>query len=116
MVKRAFSLLIEEGKEPAIAAGEKTAVDNTDEDGRKLNDDGSVNLFSGISACTKDGHVHVQCDPGFISQLLLLAEPELSGLKQERHAKTIEIAQKEVLICIGITLFNRFHRIQQKLK
>ena len=27
----------------------------------------------------QDGHVHVQCDPGFISQLLLLAEPELSG-------------------------------------
>ena len=50
---RAFTLLIEEGKEPAIAAGEKTAEDMMDEDGRKLNDDGSVNLFSGISACTK---------------------------------------------------------------
>jgi hypothetical protein len=116
MVKRAFTLLIEEGKEPARAAGEKTKEDAIAEDGSKLNDDGSVNLFSGISACTKDGHVHVQCDPGFISQLLILAEPELSGLKQERHAKTIEIAQKEVLICIGITLFNRFHKIQQKLK
>ena len=30
-----------------------------------------------------------------------MAEPELSGLRQERHAKTIEIAQKEVLTCIG---------------
>ena len=29
-------------------------------------------------------------------QLFTLAEPELSGLRQERHAKTIEIAQKEV--------------------
>jgi len=116
MVNKAFTLLIEEGKEPARAAGEKTGEDRIGEDGARLNEDGSVNLFSGISACTKDAHVHVQCDPGFISQLLVLAEPELSGLKQERHAKTIEIAQKEVLICIGITLFNRFNKIQQKLR
>jgi len=116
MVNKAFTYLIEEGKEPARAAGEKTTEDKIGEDGQRLNEDGSVNLFSGISACTKDGHVHVQCDTSFISQLLLLAEPELSGLKQERHAKTIEIAQKEVLICIGITLFNRFNRIQLKLR
>ena len=37
-----------------------------------------------------------------------MAEPELSGLKQERHAKTIEIAQKEVLTCIGICLYDRY--------
>merc|ERR1719170_92720 len=82
----------------------------------KVNRDGSVNLYSGISACTKEGHVHVECDAHYISQLLTLAEPELSGLRQERHAKTIEIAQKEVLICIGLALFDRFQRIQQKLK
>jgi len=117
MVNKAFTLLIEEGKEPAVAAGEKCESDGKmAEDGSMLNADGSVNLFSGISACTKDGHVHVQCDPNYISQLLVLAEPELSGLKQERHAKTIEIAQKEVLICIGITLFLRFQRIHNKLR
>ena len=77
-----------------------------------------LNLYSGISACTKESHVHVQCDPHFISQvntgtffiflafadisfhhlvqLFTLAEPELSGLRQERHARTIEIAQNEV--------------------
>ncbi len=31
----------------------------------------------------QDGHVHVQCDPCFISQLLVLAEPELSGIQGE---------------------------------
>ena len=36
-----------------------------------------------------------------VSHLIEMAEPELSGLRQERHAKTIEIAQKEVLTCIG---------------
>jgi len=81
-----------------------------------VNNDGTVNLYSGISACTVDLHVHVKCDQHFISQLFTLAEPELSGLRQERHAKTIEIAQKEVLTCIGLALFERFQRIQQKLK
>lgn len=75
-----------------------------------------MNLYCGISACTADLHVHVDCDPNFIGQLFRLAEPELSGLRQERHAKTIEIAQKEVLTCIGLALFDRFQRIQQKLK
>merc|ERR550517_1183475 len=32
-----------------------------------------------------------------------------------RHAKSIVDAQKEVLICIGIALFQRFQRIQQKI-
>merc|ERR1712105_231125 len=111
MVNRAYTLLVEEGQEPAKAAGKKAADADPN-----LNDDGSVNLYSGISACTKESHVHVRCDPQFISQLFTLAEPELSGLRQERHAKTIEIAQKEVLTCIGIALFERFQRIQQKLR
>ena len=49
-------------------------------------------------------------------QILEMAEPELSGLRQERHAKTLEIAQKEVLTCIGICLYERFQRIQQRLR
>jgi len=111
MVNKAYTLLIEEGQEPARAAGEKPADCDP-----MLNTDGSVNLYSGISACTVDLHVHVKCDASFIGQLFTLAEPELSGLRQERHAKTIEIAQKEVLTCIGLALFDRFQRIQQKLK
>jgi hypothetical protein len=35
---------------------------------------------------------------------------------RERHAKTIEIAQEEVLTCIGIYLYERFHRIYQNMK
>ena len=111
MVNRAYNLLVEEGQEPAKAAGELPMDGDP-----KVNRDGSVNLYSGISACTKEGHVHVECDAHYISQLLTLAEPELSGLRQERHAKTIEIAQKEVLICIGLALFERFQRIQQRIR
>jgi hypothetical protein len=34
--------------------------------------------------------------------------------RRERHAKTIEIAQEEVLTCLGICLYERMHRIQQR--
>merc|ERR1712083_1208358 len=77
--------------------------------------DGSFNLYSVISACTKEGHVHGQCNRHYVSHLITLAEPHLSGLKQERHAKSIWVAQNEVLICIGIALYERFHNIQQKI-
>jgi len=76
----------------------------------------SGDLYKGITACPADQHVHVECSPAFVSKLITMAEPELSGLKQERHAKTIEIAQKEVLTCIGICLYDRFQRIQQRLR
>ena len=65
------------------------------------------NLYKGITACPADQHVHVECTPAFVSKLITMAEPELTGLRQERHAKTIEIAQKEVLTCIGICLYDR---------
>jgi hypothetical protein len=34
----------------------------------------------------------------------------------ERHAKTMDVAQEEVLVCIGIHLWERLNRIWQKLK
>ena len=45
---RAFTLLMEEGKEPALVAGEKQPGSSS-----KLNTDGTLNLYWGISACTK---------------------------------------------------------------
>jgi len=85
--------------------------------GERNSDDETINILAGIEPCVSDGHVHVFNNTTFISQLILLAEPDLSGLdKQEKHVKTIEKAQKEILICIGITLFNRLQKIQQKLK
>jgi hypothetical protein len=35
---------------------------------------------------------------------------------RERHAKTLEIAQEEVLTCIGMCIYNRLKRIQQCVK
>ena len=83
-----------------------------------INRDGTENLYPGIHACSgpDDQHVHVSCDPKFIGQLFMLVEPELTSLQKERHVKNIEIAQKEVLVCIGLALFERFTTIEQKLK
>lgn len=36
--------------------------------------------------------------------------------KRDRHAKTLDIAQEEVLTCLGIHIFERLHRIWQKLR
>ena len=100
-------------QEPAVAVGEK-CPDHCPH----INRDGTENLYPGIHACSgpDDQHVHVSCDPKFIGQLFMLVEPELTSLQKERHVKNIEIAQKEVLICIGLALFERFTTIEQKLK
>ena len=47
---------------------------------------------------------------------MLLAEPDLRGHKQEKHAKTMETAQKEVLACIGIALHERLAGVLFRLK
>jgi hypothetical protein len=56
-------------------------------------------------------HIHVDGDKEFIKSLISRAEPEIHGNRRERHAKTLDIAQQEVLTCIGIYLYERFHRI-----
>lgn len=35
---------------------------------------------------------------------------------RERHAKTLEIAQEEVLTCLGICIAERLHRIHRRMK
>lgn len=38
------------------------------------------------------------------------------GKERQRHAKSLEIAQEEVLTCIGMCIYNRLKRIQQCVK
>ncbi|XP_056140558.1 gametogenetin-binding protein 2 isoform X1 [Lampris incognitus] len=75
-------------------------------------------LYEGLCCCPHERHVHVCCETDFIAHLLGRAEPEFSGgyERRERHAKTIDIAQEEVLTCLGIHLYERLHRIWQKLR
>lgn len=36
--------------------------------------------------------------------------------RRERHAKTLEIAQEEVLTCLGLFLFERLQRIHTRMR
>ena len=76
----------------------------------------SRQVHKGITACPEDQHIHVQCCPIYVSKLITMAEPHLSGIKVERCARTVQQAQKEVLICIGICLHDRLQRIQRRLR
>lgn len=58
-------------------------------------------LYAGIKRCIPDKHIHLQTKTDYIAKLISRAEPELLGSRRERHAKTLEIAQEEVLTCIG---------------
>uniref|UniRef100_A0A8C7PBS5 Gametogenetin-binding protein 2 n=2 Tax=Oncorhynchus mykiss TaxID=8022 RepID=A0A8C7PBS5_ONCMY len=75
-------------------------------------------LYEGIRCCPNERHVHVCCETDFIAHLLGRAEPEFTRgyERRERHAKTIDIAQEEVLTCLGIHLYERLHRIWLKLR
>lgn len=65
-------------------------------------------LYAGIKRCIPDKHIHLQTKTEYIAKLISRAEPELLGSRRERHAKTLEIAQEEVLTCIGIILIIPF--------
>ncbi|KAJ7375094.1 Gametoproteintin-binding protein 2 [Desmophyllum pertusum] len=70
----------------------------------------------GLKSCPQERHIHVLCDTDYIAHLIGRAEPELAGGRRERHAKTLDIAQEEVLTCLGIHLWERLHRLWQKLR
>lgn len=73
-------------------------------------------LYENLRCCPKERHIHVLNDTDFIAHLLEKAEPEFLGGKRDRHAKTLDIAQEEVLTCLGIHIFERLHSIWQKLR
>uniref|UniRef100_A0A8D8IZM1 Gametogenetin-binding protein 2-like n=1 Tax=Culex pipiens TaxID=7175 RepID=A0A8D8IZM1_CULPI len=99
-VEKAYSLLVDESN----PAKEKGYV---------------AHLYSGIKRCLTDKHIHLQTKLEYIDGLIKRAEPELSGRNsrhRERHAKTLEIAQEEVLTCIGMCLYERLRRINVCLR
>lgn len=94
-------------------------------------------LYLGLKCCPAEKHIHVQCNTDLISLLITRAEPELVGRldlvvvnnykclhyfivnyssRRERHAKTMEVAQEEVVTCVGICLLERLQRVAQRLR
>ncbi|KAK3871245.1 hypothetical protein Pcinc_001565 [Petrolisthes cinctipes] len=72
-------------------------------------------LYAGIRRCEAKRHIHVPPDTEYITHIITRAEPELQG-RRERHAKTLEIAQEEVLTCLGLFLYERLQRIHTRMK
>ncbi|XP_058794088.1 gametogenetin-binding protein 2-like [Phymastichus coffea] len=70
-------------------------------------------LYADIKRCS-GGHVHLPLNTEYISSIIGRAQPELMG--RERHAKTLEIAQEEVLTCLGICVAERLNRVYRRLK
>ncbi|XP_015604468.1 gametogenetin-binding protein 2-like isoform X2 [Cephus cinctus] len=73
-----------------------------------------ASLYNGIKRCIPERHVHLPTNTEYISTIIGRAQPELMG--RERHAKTLEIAQEEVLICLGICVAERLHRVHRRLR
>ncbi|KAL1490924.1 hypothetical protein ABEB36_011596 [Hypothenemus hampei] len=71
-------------------------------------------LYAGIKRCLQDKHIHLNPKTEYITKLINRAEPELLG--RERHAKTLEIAQEEVLTCLGICMYERLHRVYMRVR
>ncbi|CAH3109975.1 unnamed protein product [Pocillopora meandrina] len=62
-------------------------------------------LYDGLKSCPQDRHVHELCDTDYIAHLIGRAEPELAGG-----------CAILVLTCLGIHLWERLHRLWQKLR
>lgn len=73
-----------------------------------------ASLYAGIRRCIHDRHVHIPTNPRYMGDLIGRTQPELMG--RERHAKTLEIAQEEVLTCLGMCVAERLHRVHRRLK
>lgn len=77
--------------------------------------DFNATLYQGLRYCPREHHLHVLCETDFIEKLVMRAEPDLCGVRRERHAKTLEAAQEEILTCLGLHIYDRLHRIRQKV-
>lgn len=73
-----------------------------------------ASLYAGIRRCIRDRHVHIPTNPLYMGNLIGRTQPELMG--RERHAKTLEIAQEEVLTCLGMCVAERLHRVHRRLR
>lgn len=73
-------------------------------------------FYDGLRLCTNAKHIHIQSDENFVGNLMSRAQFELEDHQRERHAKTIETAQEEIVICIGIYLYERFEKISKLIK
>ncbi|CAB0016885.1 unnamed protein product [Nesidiocoris tenuis] len=73
-------------------------------------------LYAGIKRCLPDKHIHLPTNTEYVTTLVARVQPDIMGSSGERHAKTLEVAQGEVITCLGLCVYERLHRIQMRLR
>lgn len=77
-------------------------------------------LYANIRKPQSEKHIKIITKKvDFLDALIRRAEPEVNGSyskQRERHAKTLEIAQEEVLTCVGMIMYERLRRIYVSLR
>ncbi|XP_054747875.1 gametogenetin-binding protein 2-like [Anastrepha obliqua] len=77
-------------------------------------------LYANIRKPQSEKHIQIITKKvDFLDALIRRAEPEVNGSyskQRERHAKTLEIAQEEVLTCVGMIMYERLRRIYISLR
>lgn len=77
-------------------------------------------LYANIRKPQSEQHIKIITKKvDFLDALIRRAEPEVNGSyskQRERHAKTLEIAQEEVLTCVGMIMYERLRRIYVSLR
>lgn len=71
-------------------------------------------LYAGIKKCISNRHVHLPTDNEYIRTLIDKTQSDSMG--RERHAKTLDVAQEEVLTCLGICVVEKLHRVLRRLR
>ncbi|KAG8223921.1 hypothetical protein J437_LFUL003728, partial [Ladona fulva] len=113
-VLRAYTLLVE--GEGAVTNGSNNTNGNSSPNNAGDLKGYQPSLYSGIKRCLPDKHIHLLCHTDFVGHLIGRAEPELVGSRRERHAKTLEMAQEEVLTVVGLCIHRRLSALYHRLR
>ncbi|CEG49574.1 Gametogenetin-binding protein 2 [Plasmopara halstedii] len=73
-------------------------------------------LFDELAFSSATNQIIVPCSIKFMSQLMSRADQELVGDWGDRHARTITEAQDEVLVCLGMVIWDKIQSLWTKLQ
>lgn len=71
-------------------------------------------MFDELAFSRATNQIIVPCNIDFMSQLMSRADQEVVGDWGDRHARTIAEAQDEVLICLGMVIWDKLHNLWTK--
>ena len=76
----------------------------------------SASLYEGLQSCPNEKHFHVETRRDLIKSFLGRAQTDIEHGRRERHAKTLDVAQEEILNSIGVFLFERFEKLSRTIR